>query len=73
MADCVKDNARFRAQRLSASQGATHMDLSEETTAEETVLNAFRHHRVLRHVPGPPEPPGDQCAQRLSASQGATQ
>ena len=59
------------AQRLSASQGATRCPYGLMFPAR-LVLNAFRHHRVLRTVDA-------QsfhfllCAQRLSASQGATQ
>ena len=40
--------------------------------AGQAVLNAFRHHRVLRSAPTPSPAPGLTCAQRLSASQGAT-
>ena len=38
----------------------------------QDVLNAFRHHRVLRLPPGPATVRPTVCAQRLSASQGAT-
>ena len=37
------------------------------------VLNAFRHHRVLRRQRWRMRRPRTRCAQRLSASQGATQ
>ena len=59
------------AQRLSASQGATHAQDRVALHQGKGVLNAFRHHRVLRAntsrwIAKP------NCAQRLSASQGAT-
>ena len=83
-----------RAQRLSASQGATRRGEASRGPRQD-VLNAFRHHRVLR-VEGTSGPQLGQtcstpfgitgcyattcsakmstlsCAQRLSASQGAT-
>ena len=58
------------AQRLSASQGATHLN-HDVILGDLNVLNAFRHHRVLRG--NHHERAGNQLrAQRLSASQGAT-
>ena len=41
-------NVSYRAQRLSASQGATHRPGAVSLSKRQSVLNAFRHHRVLR-------------------------
>ena len=58
------------AQRLSASQGATHTTHRSLRTLSN-VLNAFRHHRVLR-AGMKLHRTANGGAQRLSASQGAT-
>ena len=60
------------AQRLSASQGATHRHGDVGPTDCVSVLNAFRHHRVLRCLRARSGSSAALCAQRLSASQGAT-